>query len=198
MQIAAKAHGGKCLSKRYVNSMTPLTWQCKEGHIWKATPNSTRCGSWCPKCGRTTKRTIEDMRKIAERRGGKCLSDRYEGALTPLTWQCEERHVWKAAPNNVKNCGSWCPVCAHCAKLTIEEMQRIAESRGGECLSKHYVNCETKLVWRCGAGHVWEASPGGVKYGHWCRWCAAKKKWEKRRAEQRHPKNDNCVSSLPN
>jgi len=44
-------------------------------------------------------------------------------------------------------------------KLTIKEMQEIAESRGGKCLSKEYVNNYTKLKWQCDEGHTWKATP---------------------------------------
>ncbi len=58
------------------------------------------------------KLTIEEMRSIAEERGGKCLSDTYAGAMTKLTWECAEGHQWEAKPNNIKS-GSWCRKCSH-------------------------------------------------------------------------------------
>ncbi|MDO9537231.1 MAG: zinc-ribbon domain-containing protein, partial [Thermoplasmata archaeon] len=57
-------------------------------------------------------------------------------------------------------------------KLTLTEMQAIAKSRGGECLSKTYVNSNTKLRWRCNDGHEWGAAPGNVKHANWCPFCA--------------------------
>jgi hypothetical protein len=57
-------------------------------------------------------------------------------------------------------------------RLTLEEMQRLAERKGGKCLSKEYKNAYTKLKWRCKKGHVWKTSPVGVKYkGTWCPKC---------------------------
>jgi len=35
------------------------------------------------------------------------------------------------------------------AKLTIEQMQALAQERKGVCLSTKYVNQSTKLRWRC-------------------------------------------------
>ena len=32
MQQLAKDHGGKCLSKEYINTSTKLLWECKQGH----------------------------------------------------------------------------------------------------------------------------------------------------------------------
>ena len=57
-------------------------------------------------------------------------------------------------------------------RLTIEEMQKIAKSHNGKCLSKKYINTYTKLKWQCAEGHTWMAIPQNVKYaGHWCPKC---------------------------
>jgi hypothetical protein len=48
-------------------------------------------------------------------------------------------------------------------RLTIEEMQEIAKSKGGECLSEKYVNAHSKLEWKCSRGHIWSATPSNIK-----------------------------------
>lgn len=48
-KLAAKKKG-KCISKKYINSITPLKWQCKKGHIWSTPPSNITSGTWCPKC----------------------------------------------------------------------------------------------------------------------------------------------------
>lgn len=53
----------------------------------------------------------------------------------------------------------------------LKEIQEIAKSNGGECLSNHYINTITKLKFRCGEGHVWEAAPRNIKKGTWCPKC---------------------------
>ena len=55
MHRIAKERGGKCLSKKYVNSSTHLIWQCAEGHSWPASYDTikgtkNRRGNWCPDC----------------------------------------------------------------------------------------------------------------------------------------------------
>ena len=66
MHSLAKLKGGKCLSKQYINSKIPLQWQCIKGHIWKATTNNVKRGTWCPYCANTVKSTIEQMKKLAQ------------------------------------------------------------------------------------------------------------------------------------
>ncbi len=175
LHAIAKKRGGKCLSENYVNRDTKLLWECVEGHQWEAAPDSVKHGSWCQQCAGKAKGTIEEMQQIAAERGGKCLSETYLDNKTKLLWECAEDHQWQAKPNDIKN-GHWCPYCTGLAKGTIEEMQRIAEERGGKCLSNIYTNSSTKLLWECAKGHQWEATPGSVKHRSWCQKCAGKAK----------------------
>ena len=191
MRDRAAERGGECLSDEYVNQKTKLRWRCGDcGHEWDATPDSIKCGSWCPECARRKRYlaaragiTIEAMDRLAGAHGGKCLSSEYKAGKTHLRWLCAEGHEWRAIPESIKR-GSWCPECARRKKSgsrrgsnTIEGMRRLAVKRGGECLSATYVNLKTKLRWRCGGcGHEWEAPPGSVKSGTWCPMCAARRR----------------------
>jgi predicted metal-binding protein len=51
MQEIALAHGGECLSTKFVNLHTKLKWKCKEGHEWEAKPDKmVYRNGWCAKC----------------------------------------------------------------------------------------------------------------------------------------------------
>lgn len=187
MRRIATEKGGLCLSELYVNQLTKLKWQCAEGHVWETLPKYIRKGTWCPTCARksenrkkvATKLSIDDMRIVAEERGGKCISDEYIALNKKLKWKCEEGHVWEAVPSNVRN-GSWCPTCARQNQfnrkvpiLTIDGMKKMAEELGGKCLSETYTNSVTKLKWECEEGHIWEATPTQLRQkGTWCPTCA--------------------------
>ena len=170
MQDLAKSKGGKCLSKEYINIRTKLTWQCKEGHTWMALGSGIKSGNWCPYCAGFVKLTIEEMQQLAIKNGGNCLSKKYTNSYTPLLWQCKKGHKWKANPGQVKN-GSWCPNCAK-NKGSIELMQQIAESRGGKCLSKKYIDNHAHLLWQCDKGHTWKTMPLNITKGSWCPHCS--------------------------
>ena len=73
-------------------------------------------------------------------------------------------------------------------KLTISEMNKIAKSRGGKCLSNNYINGRTNLLWLCSKGHKWEATPENIKGGTWCPYCAGKKTDLKSSLKYLHPK----------
>ena len=123
------------------------------------------------------KHNIEEMRAIAEARGGKCLSKKYVNLEQKLKWQCGKcNNIWGARPANIMWNNQWCPQCGGSQRLTIEEMKAIAEDRGGKCLSKKYTNARTKLKWQCGDfKHIWYAIPDSVKRGSWCPVCARRK-----------------------
>ena len=115
MRSIANSHGGKCLSNSYEGSKKML-WKCSKGHKWLAISGHLVSGSWCPQCSKERvagyKRLgIEQMRKDARKKGGKCLSDSYLNCRTKLKWECSEGHTWWAAPYCIRK-GTWCPICA--------------------------------------------------------------------------------------
>jgi hypothetical protein len=182
MQALAKANGGKCLSDEYKGINNKLQWQCKEEHTWFIPPASIiHHKSWCSICsnkvsGLKRKQTIKQMKQLAKDRDGKCLSKIYVDSHSKLQWQCKKGHVWNAAPASVKH-GSWCRKC-HSQKMskkvgaTLLKYQKIAEKRGGKCLSTEYINNYTNLQWQCDKGHIWMAQPLNIKAGTWCPVCA--------------------------
>jgi len=62
------------------------------------------------------------------------------------------------------------------SKYTLEDIQKVAEDKGGKLLSKSFVSLSTKMVWQCAEGHVWETTASSVIFGKtWCRKCFLKK-----------------------
>lgn len=111
------------------------------------------------------------MHELAASRGGKCHSLAYRDRRTPLEWECAKGHRWRVRPSDIMR-GSWCRKCvADSLRGTLKEMQELATSRGGACLSIRYVTTNTKLKWACAQGHEWENSPAHIKRGQWCPWC---------------------------
>jgi hypothetical protein len=65
-------------------------------------------------------------------------------------------------------------------RVTINELQTLAKSKGGKCLSDNYRDYESQLQWQCAEGHQWWASSNNVKYsGVWCPECLAFEKQKK-------------------
>jgi hypothetical protein len=134
---------------------------------------------WCNKCSAkigAKKRclTIEECQKVAQERGGECISTEYVNCDVKLKWRCSENHEWMAVFYHIKNYNAWCPHCVGTAKLTIEECQKVAQERGGECLSTEYKNNNTKMKWRCSENHEWMAIFSSIKTcKSWCPKCSS-------------------------
>jgi hypothetical protein len=205
MRTIAEQRGGKCLSEKYVNNHTKLKWQCEKGHVWYTGPKGIKKGQWCPVCGGSLKLTIEDMQKLAEAKGGICLSNKYFNNKTHLTWQCKDGHIWDARPDCITR-GRWCPKCglirgANVRRGTIEEMQELAKQKDGRCLSKEYIDSNTKLQWQCSKGHNFWMEPSHVKR-YWCQKCAVERRSNLRRdtieemQELASKKEGKCLSTV--
>jgi hypothetical protein len=167
-QNIAQQHGGKCLSKTVDKTTTKLIWECSVGHKWAAQYRSIKSGRWCPQCSYMSKKSRE-FNWLVKNHGGEVLS-KYTNNRIPVTCKCENGHVWSPNLINLQK-GKWCPYCSGNAKLTIESMKRIAQERGGECLSVKYVNNHSKLEWKCSVGHIWKSRPMDVIKGKWCPEC---------------------------
>ena len=167
----AKKRGGLCISAHYANSHSPLTWECVSGHRWSATPGSIKKGRWCPECAGVRRLTLGQMQKVAESRGGRCLSQFYVSSASKLTWCCSAGHEWSATASQIRK-GHWCPFCARVARLTLQEVQLIAARKEGQCLSLEYMDPAKPLRWKCAAGHEWQARGSSIRAGRWCPVCA--------------------------
>ena len=53
---AAQSKGGKCISTSYVKANKNLKWVCDKKHIFNATWNQVRDGSWCKECNQFKKK----------------------------------------------------------------------------------------------------------------------------------------------
>lgn len=202
--LLAKENGGKCLSKEYINSKSKLTWQCKEGHIWDASYDSIRSGSWCSICRRKEandkkRLSIKDAQALAEVKGGKCLSNQYINNAQKLTWQCKEGHVWET-PYSVIKMGHWCPTCgviknSSGQRFSIKNAKELATFKDGKCLSTEYKNARSRLTWKCKEGHIWDAPYDSIRSGRWCPYCAGKRPFDKRMLDEiAEKKGGKCLS----
>jgi len=172
----AKIKDGECLSSVYKNPHSKLKWKCSKGHIWEASPNKIRIGSWCKECFRPSI-GLDKARQLAYSRDGQCLSSSYVNNTSKLKWKCNKGHIWDASWKSV-NQGNWCPECGikrshDLQRLDISYCHKIAVTRGGECLSTEYLNTETKYKWKCSKGHIWSATYDAVaNAGSWCSKCS--------------------------
>lgn len=93
-----------------------------------------------------------------------------------MAWQCSKGHTFSMPYYSIQK-GEWCRKCfIERISLTLEECQRVAKERGGECLSTEYRNVNIPMWWKCGdCGHEWPTKFSHIKNGTWCPKCKVKK-----------------------
>ena len=177
MKKLAESKGYALLSKVYINNSTKLKFKhIKCNYVWQVTPANFKNGQKCPRCqGKIV--TIQDLKDYATKHEGKLLSTEYQGANNKSQWQCKQGHSFFRSYSNMKYYSAWCPICAEkkkgsSQKLSLEIIQKYAKAKGGECISKDYINSHKKLKWKCKNGHIWERSYSDMKHrGNWCPNC---------------------------
>jgi hypothetical protein len=106
--------GYKLLSKEYINSITAMTWESKDGLIIK-----TRIGNiknqgfptnktYIAARRKTKEDHLNELRKIAETRGGKILSQEYIHGKSKVICEDNVGNIFKMTPYDIKN-GHWSP-----------------------------------------------------------------------------------------
>lgn len=175
----AASRGGICVSETYTNSHARLKWRCREGHNWSASFSNIQSGKWCPWCAGNTVDALErihEAQNAAHDRGGKCLSDHYDGNKTKMRWRCANGHEWSAGYGEVVTRRSWCGLCtgtARDADMQLARAREVATSKNGRCLSGTYVNSRVPMEWECERGHNWGAPfHVVVQAGTWCPECS--------------------------
>ncbi len=169
-----EATGYKLLSKTYINSKTKLKVLCPEGHIYKVHWNNFKTGKRCPECQGTKKLTYEFIKnktqEIAE--GYELLSSKYINNSTKLIFKCDKGHIFKMCWGNFKQ-GQRCSKCRGTKKLSIryikEEIAITAPNY--KLLSTKYINCSTKLKFKCDKNHVFKMNWNNFRAGKRCSKC---------------------------
>lgn len=67
-------------------------------------------GSWCAQCYGNVRKSLNDLKKVAKSRGGKCLSTKYISGHRQIDWECRQGHYFSLNWNKVQQ-GGWCPTC---------------------------------------------------------------------------------------
>ncbi|MHA6863645.1 hypothetical protein [Ralstonia pseudosolanacearum] len=186
-QVARHA-GGECLSTRYGKRSDTYRFRCRLGHAFETRGDRVLMGGWCPCCAlirrgeaRRDPTGLARIQEAARKRGGEWLPQPYARMEDAYRFRCAEGHEW-TAPGVAVARGKWCRLCANKAfgdacrrKDGLDELRRIAQEHGGQCLSHHYENARTRYHFRCAQGHEWGTQGWNVLRGTWCLKCANSK-----------------------
>lgn len=185
----AKEQGGEFLSKKYLGYSKQHLWKCKDPNhkpFKSYFNNVVQRGSWCTHCRHSegSRRGLgisdAEWKKRSLKVGLNVIKViRVIGTKTQLEVQClkNPEHRYIKGADYVK-AGSGCQYCNKMIKLTIEHAHKLAETKRGHCLSKKYINANSKLLWQCEFRHkLWRATYGdvrgsGKRLGTWCPECS--------------------------
>lgn len=116
-----------------------------------------------------SKEKLNNVKKIAQARGGDCLSENYISSETPLLFVCAKNHKWTALSYDIGR-GVWCRECVH-PRVTLDRIKKIVSQYGGVCLSSICENGDSPLKLQCSNGHTWETRATNIVKGYWCSVC---------------------------
>ena len=176
LQKYAEKFNGKCLSTVYKTNDTVYEWECEDGHQFTKTWTTLlrKDSIFCKECKKQN--NINLIQKYAIKNKGKCLSIKYNTSSTEYDFICENNHNFKKTWTECKR-GKWfCIKCHKDNEITIEKLKNFAKEKGGECLSKIYINSYTNYKWKCGNEHIWNATWVNIGYNN-ATWCPDCPKW---------------------
>lgn len=156
----------------FTNSNEKISIHCKNDHIFLMAPCRIVNGRWCAFCSCPNRKiaSIERVKDFVEQQGG-TVSGKIENMQSKLNFTCSDGHLWNASAASVLLNKTWCPHCSGHIKIDISVFHKIAEARGGKCLSNEYKTQKDKLEFICANNHCWKARAGHIKAGHWCPYC---------------------------
>ena len=103
--------GGTLVTPRITLGTDRAIFRCANGHQWEAKAEAVmQLKTWCPHCAGMTPRTLDELRFIAESRGGRLLSTVYVNVDATYNFECVLGHQFSNMFKKVER-GQWCPTC---------------------------------------------------------------------------------------
>jgi hypothetical protein len=162
--------GYKVLDTVYVNSTTPISYECNDGHLGKIRWNNFSNGQRCNICAiGKIKYTIDDIQQFVESIGFKLLPiDQYKDNKQKLDVMCDKGHKFNICFNKLKM-GTRCKLCVHDnLRFKFVDVKKEFEKNGCTLLSTEYKHCDDQLEYICKCGNISHIAYYQFKLGHRC------------------------------
>lgn len=154
----------------YKNSSTKMEFICPKGHTIFIIWNSFQRGTRCSICSGNKKHTIEEVMKLCNNIGYKCLSKEYKTIDDKLKLICKNGHNCEISFKKLKN-GINCSECSGNRRKDINYIKEYALKYNYICLSNEYKNNRTKLEFRCENNHLFIMDWHSFRSGYRCKEC---------------------------
>jgi hypothetical protein len=120
---------------------------------------------------KSTKYTIDEVRKVFESARYQLLSNEYVNCKTKLQYRCPNNHVKETTFDRFINKQNRCPTCSKSERYTIEYVAKCFSERGYTLLEKEYVNNRQQLNYSCCNGHTTSITFHDLSQGKGCKYC---------------------------
>lgn len=133
----AKKMGGECLSTEWLGERRPYKFRCGDcGRKWETfAGNILTHRHWCSSCSQREKwakvnrqrNILGKMQQVAIKRGGRCLSRKWLGALANYRFRCGDcGREWETKPSIILDRGGWCRSCSHRKRHARNRAERLS------------------------------------------------------------------------
>lgn len=156
----------------FVATKVKAKFQCPNGHLWEAKPNTVLNGPGCPVCAGNAPVSKDQMiERLYNTHGDKIvMTGEYVSYSTNTLFRCVNGHEWKSNGRYLIKNGNGCPQCARNRPLTTDIINTSLEHRGIK-LFREYVTGEVYSQFECVCGNIWESRAPMVLFGRGCPSC---------------------------
>lgn len=162
-----------------------VMWQCKLGHLWRASVGSRSAGSGCPVCaGKKVLVGFNDLATKFPAIGNEAFgwdpTTLTEGSTSKKQdWKCPKGHIYKSTVAN-RTRGQGCPYCAFQKVLPgfndlTTTHPHLVKWVDGWDPTQVIAGTEKKLAWKCDLGHRWLRTGTGMVGAKGCPYCLGQK-----------------------
>ena len=153
----------------YFGTKVKTDFICEHQHIWNTAPENVLGGSGCWICNGKIPLTINIINGKLISRQIKCLGD-YINNKTKIEFECNKGHKWLATPHSILDGGRGCPICNK-QLYSLEKVNNILSNKGIKIFDE-YINTNTKTLFQCKCGNVWETTARSLFQNIGCPSCA--------------------------
>lgn len=159
----------------FPNANKKVWWKCKEGHEWKASPNSrvskkSNCPYCCHQLVTIDNSLLAKFPNIAQewnknKNGNLSPSDFNYGSNKKVWWICFKKHEWVSTISN-RAAGKGCPYChgkkinkSNCLASLRPYLLKEWDYDKNKDISPHMIlySGTNKVWWKCKKGHSWSS-----------------------------------------
>lgn len=179
-----KENNCELLENYYSNAHIKMKYKCSCGNESTITFNDFQQGRRCRECWRKRtsekqKHTFEYIKSYFKKHNCKLLETEYINARKKLKYKCSCANISFISFDSFRR-GSRCSKCkgkkvAEKQKHTFEYINKYFEDRECILLDNLYINCETKLKYKCSCENISEISFSNFRKGRRCSKCGYEK-----------------------